>query len=393
MKSHILINKSKTTAGGDMPVMVVIQEGNRKLQIRTGLTTKTMFKDCVFPDTESNARAKTARLRKILSEVEEYILLHHGETFEVQAAALKEIITGKKPKANTLAGLMEQCASTKLRESTAALYMLTAEKVRKFDPKANLETVTQGWLDNFVRFYNTMNANSIAIHLRNIRAVFNWAIDNELTNKYPFRRYKIKQEKTTINNISVEQLRRLRDYPCEPWQEPYRDLFMLSFYLCGINIGDMLLLKPSNYANGRIVYRRQKTGRPYDIPVPMEAAAIIEKYRGEQYLLFPLDKVADYKAYANRCNHAIKTIGVREKVADKLGKLRKVVYHPILPHITTYTARYTFASLGAELDIPRETIALCLGHAWTDVTSHYIAYDRKKIDEAVKRIVDYVNEG
>lgn len=155
----------------------------------------------------------------------------------------------------------------------------------------------------------------------------------------------------------------------------------------------MLLLKPSNYANGRIVYRRQKTGRPYDIPVPMEAAAIIEKYRGEQYLLFPLDKVADYKAYANRCNHAIKTIGVREKVADKLGKLRKVVYHPILPHITTYTARYTFASLGAELDIPRETIALCLGHAWTDVTSHYIAYDRKKIDEAVRRIVDYVNEG
>lgn len=393
MKSHILINKSKATVGGEMPVMVVIQEGNRKLQIRTGLVTKSLFKGCVFPDTESNARAKTARLRKVLSDVEEYILLHHGETFEAQATVLKEIITGKKPKTNTLAELIEQYSSTKVNERTADLYMRTAEKVRKYDAKANLETVSASWLDGFGRFYKTMNANGIAIHLRNIRAVFNWAIDNELTNKYPFRRYKIKQEKATINNISVEQLRQLRDYPCEPWQVPYRDFFMLSFYLCGINIGDMLLLKPSNYANGRIVYRRQKTGRPYDIPVPKEAAAIIERHRGKEYLLFPLDEVADYKAYACRCNHALKTIGVRENVPDKQGKLRKVVYHPILPHITTYTARYTFASLGAELDIPRETIALCLGHAWTDVTSHYIAYDRKKIDEAVKRIVDYVNEG
>lgn len=118
MKSHILINKSKATIDGEMPVMVVIQEGKRKLQIRTGLTTKTMFKGCEFPDNERNARAKTARLRKVLAEVEEYILLHQGETFEAQSTTLKEIITGKKSKAYTLAELIEQFAAAKDREYT-----------------------------------------------------------------------------------------------------------------------------------------------------------------------------------------------------------------------------------------------------------------------------------
>ena len=71
--------------------------------------------------------------------------------------------------------------------------------------------------------------------------------------------------------------------------------------------------------------------------------------------------------------------------------LRKVVWHPIAEGVTVYTARYTFASIGAELEIPRETIALCLGHSWADVTDHYIAYGTKRIDDAVRKIIDYVN--
>lgn len=71
--------------------------------------------------------------------------------------------------------------------------------------------------------------------------------------------------------------------------------------------------------------------------------------------------------------------------------LRKVVWHPIAESMTVYTARYTFASIGAELEIPRETIALCLGHSWADVTDHYIAYGTKRIDDAVRKIIDYIN--
>ena len=38
-----------------------------------------------------------------------------------------------------------------------------------------------------------------------------------------------------------------------------------------------------------------------------------------------------------------------------------------------------------------EMFALCLGHSWADVTDHYIAYGTKRIDDAVRKIIDYVN--
>lgn len=120
------------------------------------------------------------------------------------------------------------------------------------------------------------------------------------------------------------------------------------------------------------------------------AERIISRYRGKEWLLCPLDGYSDYKDFCHHWNDALKKIGRKEVVPDKVGRLRKVVWHPIVEGMTVYTARYTFASIGAELEIPRETIALCLGHSWADVTSHYIAYDTKRIDDAVARIVAYV---
>ena len=236
---------------------------------------------------------------------------------------------------------------------------------------------------------NGMSINGLAIHIRNIRTVFNWAIDNEWTEKYPFRRFKVKAEKVAIRNLTAEQIATLRDYPIEPWQEIYRDMFMLSFYLCGMNAVDLLQVK--KLTNGRLVYRRQKTGHLFNIPVPPEAEVIIDKYRGVNQLLSPLDKYKDYKDFTHHWNDALKKIGTVELQKDKVGKLRKRVYHPLFDNLTTYCARYSFASIAAELDIPRETIALCLGHAWADVTSHYVAYDTKKIDKAVRQVIDYVN--
>ncbi len=384
---------STKSADGTCAIRVVFKEGRQRFSVNSGVRSSVKPVGRMLPASEPNARAKNMRLTRLCYEIEEYLLVNgERKPYDIMKAELKELVSGKKSATKVFADYVEDYMNTKEREGTRTLYRLTASKVREFDAKATFETINAQWLQRFERHYSkTMQVNGIAIQLRNIRTVFNWAIDNEWTTCYPFRRFKIKQEKAAINDISVEDLRLLRDYPVEEWQEIYRDLFMLSFYLCGINIGDMLLLTQKNVRGGRIVYHRQKTGRLYDVPLIPEAKAIIKKYRGEKFLLSPMDKLADYHTFTQHCNLALKKIGTKEIVPDKVGKLRKVVYHPILPNLTTYTARYTFASIGAELDIPRETIALCLGHAWSDVTSHYINYNRKKIDEAVKKIVGFVN--
>jgi integrase len=177
---------------------------------------------------------------------------------------------------------------------------------------------------------------------------------------------------------------------------------MLSFYLAGMNPVDLLNCKKSSFRDGHISFIRQKTNkqgqrkvRTIVLPVVSEAKKIITKYSGsEEYLLCFMDGRKDYHSFMKKADKTLKTIGPSEKVKDKAGKLRKMEYHPILPNITLYTARYTFGSIAAnDLDISERTIGMCLGHSWAkNVTSRYMANDQGKIDNAVRRVVEYVGQ-
>ena len=394
IRYYIYIDESKVNSRtGMMPIYLIFKTKGTMFKFSTGLSSSVKFSGLVFPKSETNARAKTMRLTKIATAVDEYLLLHADNSLEKIKSDVRYIITGEDKPVDGLVKYIMDFAATKGNSGTRGLYELTARKVSDFDSKADFETVTAEWLKDFecYNIENGMTTNGIAIHLRNIRTVFNWCIDNEYTDKYPFRKFKIKSEKVPIRNLTAEQMALLRDYVVEPWQEIYRDFFMLSFYLCGINPVDLLHLKSENIINGRLTYKRRKTGHLFDLPVPQEAQEIINNYRGKAWLLSPLDKYSDYKDFLHHWNDALKKIGTKEVVPDKAGKRRKINYQPLFPTLTVYSARYSFASIGAELDIPRETIALCLGHSWADVTSHYIAYDTKKIDKAVRHIIDYLN--
>lgn len=394
MTYTIYVDDTRKNKMGLFQVYVFFKQEGKSFRVGTGLYSSVKFSGREFPKTEKGAKAKTNALGKILIGVDEYIASHRSEPFTALKTALQAIVSGKESKAQTkvFVDYVDEFRATKTNESTRTMYRITADKVREFDASSTFDTITKDWLTKFENYFTKkkgMSVNGLAIHIRNIRTVFNWAIDNEWTEKYPFRRFKVKSEKVAIRNLTAEQIATLRDYKVEPWQEIYRDLFMLSFYLCGMNAADLLQVK--KLTNGRMVYHRQKTGHLFNLPVPPEAEAIIDKYRGINQLLSPLDDYKDYRDFTHHWNDALKKIGTVELTKDKVGKLRKRVYRPLFPDITTYCARYSFASIAAELDIPRETIALCLGHSWADVTSHYVAYDTKKIDKAVRQVIDYAN--
>ena len=140
-----------------------------------------------------------------------------------------------------------------------------------------------------------MKVNACGVHLRNIRAVFNYAIDEGYTEMYPFRKFSIANEKTRKRNLSLSDLVLLRDYDCEPFQRKYRDIFMLMFYLIGINAIDLFNAEKLN--GNRLEYRRSKTSRLYSIKVEPEAMQIIERYKGETHLLDIMDNYANYKDF------------------------------------------------------------------------------------------------
>ncbi len=243
--------------------------------------------------------------------------------------------------------------------------------------KVKFEDIKVSWLEDFQDFLaDTNTANSIAIHLRNIRAVVNYAIDNEVTTYYAFRRFKIKTEATRKRNFDIDTLRRIFKHECaEEWQQKYLDFFKLSFMLVGINVVDLCRL--TKISQGRVEYLRAKTHRPYSIKVESEAREIIDRYAGTELLVNFCENYANYRHfYNNLCK------GLNE-VKAQLG----------IEELTTYWARHSWATIARKLKISKDTIALALGHGSHTVTDIYIEEDMADVDEANRKVLDYVLYG
>ena len=293
------------------------------------------------------------------------------------------------------------------KEKTRQVYEMTLRKMGGYCDVGRLRfaDISVGWLRDFEQWLGaTCCVNTRGIHLRNIRAVMNAAIDEGVVpaDLYPFRRFKIKKEETMKRSLSVGDLRRLRDYPCEGWQRKYVDVFMLSFYLAGINLVDLMGLPPLG-ADGVIRYRRSKTGVLCQLSVPPEARAIIERYRGERHLLWFGERLKPgaegWHDWLHRFNEGLQKVGpsgymyVRRK-GQCSGKQRVKVYNALFPELSSYWARHTWATLAAEIDVPDAVIDAALGHrSVCRMADIYIRRDARKVDEAVRRVIEYVNGG
>lgn len=292
------------------------------------------------------------------------------------------------------------------KEKTRQVYEMTLRKMGEYCDVGRLRfaDISVGWLRDFEQWLGaTCSVNTRGIHLRNIRAVMNAAIDEGVVpaDLYPFRRFKIKKEETMKRSLSVGDLRRLRDYPCEGWQRKYVDVFMLSFYLAGINLVDLIGLPPLG-ADGVIRYRRSKTGVLCQLSVPPEARAIIERYRGERHLLWFGERLKPgaegWHDWLHRFNEGLQKVGpsgymyVRRK-GQCGGKQRVKVYNALFPELTSYWARHTWATLAAEIDVPDAVIDAALGHrSPCRMADIYIRRDARKVDEAVRRVIEYFED-
>lgn len=314
---------------------------------------------------------------------------------EIELALFPEKATQKAEEEaaqKTIIEVFKRVAAMK-KESTRLTYERTLKHIEAFIKTGhsnNFDEVSKSWLSAFDSYLSESNPspNARALHFRNLRAVFNYAIDEELTANYPFRRFKIKTVKTAKRNLTVEELREVFNYGVEDWQVPYRDMFKLSFMLMGVNFADMLNLSKSDMRGGRIEFNRHKTSRLYSMKVEPEALELIQKYAGKEYLLSIMESRKDYVQYIRQTNHALKCIGT------KSVKGRAPQGDALFPEITTYWARHTWATIARSIGVSVDDIALALGHGdGHDLTHIYIEEDLRKVDEANRKVLDWVLYG
>lgn len=390
------LDKRRQKKDGTYPIKLNVFH-NKQIMIATQLSaSEKEWNGNEYSVRAQNYKPRNIVARGIINKAETVIFtLEQQEklkstTDKALKKLIEDAISSKVENQKTFLYYLDEFVSKKTNQGTKSIYTTTRNKIEEYDSYCTFESMDKSWLENFEMWMaKTMKVNAYAIHLRNIRSVFNYAIDEEYTTLYPFRRFSIKKEETRKRSLTAEQLRLLRDYPCEEYQIRYRDMFMLMFYLIGVNAADLFNAKHSALVNGRFEYKRAKTGKLYSIKVEPEAQAIIEKYKGKDYLLNIMDEYGNYKDFLHRMGIGLKQIGETERKGLGGKKSR----NPLFPDLSSYWARHTWATVAAELDVPKEVIAHALGHSWANSTTTdiYIRFDMKKVDEANRKVIDFVN--
>lgn len=245
---------------------------------------------------------------------------------------------------------------------------------------------------------NGMSVNGANLYLRNLRTIFNYAINNQFTKApYPFKQIDMSTAEPDRREIPYEKFLEWATKPMLDNRIFYRDLFMLSFYLCGIRPIDLLYAKKSQVEDGRLVYKPEKlNGRTkLSVKIEPEAWEIIKKYEGKEYLINVMESRKDYKQFCKQWNKAVRAIG-----DDLFGVKRgrngteyvTVKHKGVVPYITVYYARSCFASyLYNEIDVPMDVISQALGHkSGLKVTNLYVKRDVTKVDKANRQLIDKV---
>ncbi len=66
---------------------------------------------------------------------------------------------------------------------------------------------------------------------------------------------------------------------------------------------------------------------------------------------------------------------------------------PLFPELTTYWARHSWATIAHKIGISKDVISMALGHSFgCKTTDIYIDFDRDKVDEANRKVIDYINK-
>ena len=239
----------------------------------------------------------------------------------------------------------------------------------------------------------TLSPNSIAKHLKVLRAMLNRAADDGIMHPddIPRKLTTVKETTPAITGLTPLELTKLINLPIKEntvrWDA--RNLFLFAMYEGGIRIGDAIQLRWRNIIGDRLVYTMAKNGKQVNVIIVQEAEKILRLYArpGQKpaHYIFPyLDNNAEYAGYLDYDDRQKMPVDISRKYFDTINAreanigrtLREIRDLAGIPHLTFHTARHTFALRAKEADVDNTTLQRILKHSSLNTTEIYM----KKLD-------------
>lgn len=245
------------------------------------------------------------------------------------------------------------------RDSTKENLLTTITVLQDFRPGLDFKDITYMFLKDFEVYLREKGngINTVAKHLRQLRTLVNEAINQGYihSDAYPFRKFKIKQEKGRHEFLTPDELRKLENMEVSDKKLRHvLDAFLFCCYV-GLRFSDFCQLTPANFIriSGKkwLHFKSIKTGIELRLPLHLlfdgKALSILDRY--------------DISEFAN--------LGSNCETNRALAEITALAH--IKKHVTYHTARHTCATLLVHQGVPITTVQKLLGHTSVKTTEIY----------------------
>ena len=381
---NAVIVPAKALSGGKHKIRISVAHNSKTRYIVTDIVIDSAreFKNGQVvrrPDASYLNTKLRNKLQKIQRRIDEIDGLE-----SLTCSELVSLLTDKKCEGMTLEDVMEEYLSSLIKQSSANTRRSAFKTIFKILPGStkvkSITSKTAQKLDAALK--KSLEPSTRKSYLNYFHTLLNFAIKNGYVKfeTHPMLAITKPESMPRESWLSVEEIRKIRDVELNrPLQRRCRDIFMLSYYLGGINIIDLLKVR---FDSDRIKYVRTKTADSFKInkyvefTIPEEAWGIINRLKDDQGMLSCTNNERRFmlKSLFQRMFKVIK------KAAGISGDL---VY---------YSARKSFAQHAFDLGISESVINYILGHKLGGRSStslfSYITVTPEMATAAIRKVLD-----
>ena len=385
IRYRLVYNRKKhLNRQGTALVQIEASLNQRKVYFRTNLYLKPEHWDSRRSQVYNHPQADdlNTMLYEFILQLQEIELSLWKRGVPATLSLLKDAIVKDKPVNVTFPVFArDYVLSSDRKDSTKENLLTTITVLQDFRSGLDFKDITYTFLKEFEAYLREKgnSVNTIAKHLRQLRTLVNEAINQGYihADAYPFRKFKIKQEKGRHEFLTPDELRKLENLQVSDKRLRHvLDAFLFCCYV-GLRFSDFCQLSPANFirVNGKrwLHFKSIKTGVEIRLPLHLlfdgKALSILERY-----------EISDF---ANLGSNSETNKALVELAA--LARIKK--------HITYHTARHTCATLLIHQGVPITTVQKLLGHTsvktteiYSEILSNTIVRDLKAVKR--KRIVN-----
>lgn len=275
-------------------------------------------------------------------------------------ALLRDSVKKKTPATITFPAFARSSIETSdKRPNTKENLLSTVNQLELFRPGVDFADLTYTFVKDFDAWLREQGKgiNTVAKHLRQLRTLINEAISDGYmpADAYPFRKFKIKQEKGRHEFLTPDELRKLENLEVNDKKLRHvLDAFLFCCYT-GLRFSDFCQLNYSNFAkiNGKkwLHFKSIKTGIELRLPLHLlfegKALSILDRY-----------EITEFSNLGSNAetNKALSVI-------TGMARIKK--------HVTYHTARHTCATLLIHQGVAITTVQKLLGHTSVKTTEIY----------------------